>query len=100
MHGNNRYPSTIPQSQPKEGLGTYFQQNVPQKPLSFNASINNPRLQVLTPPWRMDEHGENTCGGNGISGEIQTGYKLDFFRTNSTINHKLNKDKNRLDILF
>lgn len=97
MHGNNRYPSTIPQSQPKEGLGTYFQQNFPQKPLSFNASINNPRLQVLTSPWRMDEHGENNVGGNGISGEIQTGYKLDFFRTNSTINHKLNKDRNKLD---
>ena len=96
-----KYPFKIPQSQPKEGDGTYLQQNFPQGPLTLNASINDPKVRVLTPPWAMHRPDE-PCpyyapGGEfkNNRGKVETGYKLDYGRTNHEINVKSNLNKNK-----
>ena len=49
----NRYPNKIIQQEPQEGVGLYFQDNFLQRPLSFNANINEPRSQLITTPFRQ-----------------------------------------------
>ena len=101
VHIQTKYPFNIPQSQPQEGDKRYTQQNFPQSQLALNASIDNPRMRVLTPPWRMHRPDES-CPFYAPGGEfekergtVQTGYKLDYGRTNHDINVKANKDKNK-----
>ena len=101
IHIQTRFPFKIPQSQPKEGDLTYLQNNFPQKDLTLNASANEPRLRVLVPPWRMHRPDE-PCpyyAPNGefsdVRGKVETGYKLDYGRTNHEINIKANMDKNK-----
>ena len=101
MHIQTKFPFNIPQSQPQEGDKRYTQQNFPQQPLTLNASIDNPRVRVLTSPWRMHRPDEScpfyAPGGEFEKerGSVQTGYKLDYGRTNHEINVKANKDKNK-----
>lgn len=101
MHIPMKYPFKIPQSQPKEGDRSYLQSNFPQGQLTLNASINDPKVRVLTPPWRMHRPDE-PCpyyAPNGefeeVRGKVETGYKLDYGRTNHEINRKVNANKNR-----
>lgn len=99
MHVNNAFPFRISQSQPKEGVKTYYQNNFPQGNLSLNASIHNPKLQTLTPPWRMHVPTDSCPYYNSDEyqksrGQVETGYKLDYGRTNHEINTRLHKDKN------
>ena len=99
MHVNNAFPFRIAQSQPKEGVKTYYQNNFPQGNLSLNASIHNPKLQTLTPPWRMHVPTDSCPYYNSDEyqksrGQVETGYKLDYGRTSHEINTKLHKDKN------
>ena len=101
LHVHTAFPFKIPQSQPQEGTKTYMQQNFPSTQNIWNASIDNPRLRVLTPPWRMHRPDE-PCpfyapGGefDEIRGKVQTGYNLDYDRTNHVINVKSHIDKNK-----
>lgn len=101
LHVQTAFPFKIPQSQPQEGTKTYMQRNFPSTQNVWNASIDNPRIQVLTPPWRMHRPDE-PCpfyAPNGefneIRGKVQTGYKLDYDRTNHEINVKSHIDKNK-----
>lgn len=96
-----KFPFNIPQSQPQEGDKRYMQHNFLQPQLTLNASIDNPRVRVLTPPWAMHRPDES-CPFYAPGGEfekergtVQTGYKLDYGRTNHEINVKANKDKNK-----
>ena len=101
MNIQTKFPFRIPQSQPQEGDKRYVQRNFPQDPLSFNASINDPKIRVLTPPWPMHRPDE-PCpyyAPNGefqeVRGKVETGYKLDYGRTNHEINVRSNLQKNK-----
>ena len=101
MNIQTKFPFRIPQSQPQEGDKRYLQQNFPQDSLTFNASINDPKIRVLTPPWPMHRPDE-PCpyyAPNGefqeVRGKVETGYKLDYDRTNHEINIRSNLQKNK-----
>lgn len=96
--GFPRFPNEIPQSQPQQFGGIYYQQNFPQQPLSLNASLHNPRVQVLTSPWRTyspENHGHEEESNRPSENGIKIGYKLDYGRTNPEINHWKNKEANK-----
>lgn len=101
IHIHTRFPFKISQSQPKEGDLTYLQNNFLQRDLTLNASADEPRLRVLVPPWRMHRPDEScpyyAPNGefNDVRGKVETGYKLDYGRTNHEINIKANMDKNK-----
>lgn len=100
MNIQTKFPFRIPQSQPQEGDKAYVQRNFPQDPLTFNASINDPKLRVLTPPWLMHRPDE-PCpyyAPDGefqeVRGKVEAGFRLDYDRTNHEINVRSNLQKN------